>query len=55
MPLVLQVDDEVVVPRSSYAEVFEVLKRAFAAVLKESGAWGGVPIKVNAQGEESVS
>ena len=50
----LPVHDEVVVPRSSYAEVVEVLKRAFAAVLKESGAWGGVPIKVNARGEESV-
>lgn len=50
----LPVHDEVVVPRSCYAEVVEVLKRAFSTVLRESGAWGGVPIKVTALGEESV-
>jgi hypothetical protein len=51
---VLPVHDEVVVPRSRFAEVAEILKRAFSTVLKESGAWGTVPIKVSALGEEPV-
>jgi hypothetical protein len=50
----LPVHDEVVVPRSSYAEVAEVLKRALSAVLQESGTWGNVPIKVTAIGEAPV-
>lgn len=50
----LPVHDEVVVPRSSYAEVVEVLKRALSIVLMESGTWGSVPIKVSALGEESA-
>ena len=50
----LPVHDEVVVPRSSYAEVVEVLKRALSIVLMESGTWGSVPIKVSAQGEKSA-
>lgn len=50
----LPVHDEVVVPRSCCAEVVEVLKKAFKTVLKESGAWGSVPIKVSALGEEPV-
>ncbi len=50
----LPVHDEVVAPRSCYAEVVEVLKRAFKTVLKESGTWGGVPFKVSALGEGPV-
>lgn len=50
----LPVHDEVVAPRSSYAEVAGVLKRALATVLKDSGAWGSVPIKVTAHGEAPV-
>jgi hypothetical protein len=50
----LPVHDEVVVPRSCYAEVADVLKRGFSNVLKESRAWGDVPIKVSALGEEPV-
>lgn len=50
----LPVHDEVVVPRSSYAEVAELMKKAFSTVLKEWGTWGNVPIKVTALGEESV-
>jgi hypothetical protein len=50
----LPVHDEVVVKRTSYAEVVEVLKRAFSTVLKEWGTWGSVPIKVTALGEKPV-
>jgi hypothetical protein len=50
----LPVHDEVVVPRSSYSEVVEVLKRALSIVLMEGGTWGSVPIKVSARGEKSA-
>lgn len=50
----LPVHDEVVIPRSSYSEVVEVLKRAFSTVLRKSGGWGSVPVKVTALGENPL-